>query len=363
MAVLFGKRVTRQELLERVGDVSQVAGIRSVELADGRERGVRAAQFRTGGGLDFTVLLDRGLDLDFASYQGVPLSWRSPTGSAHPAYYEPEGLAWLRTFFGGLLTTCGLTYAHHPCVDEGEQLGLHGRISHVPAHNVQVEERWEGDEFLMRVTGEVTEAAVFGPHLVLRRSVSTRLGDRRLWLTDVVENRGFRPQPLMLLYHINVGYPIVDAGARLLAAVESVDFLDDRARAEPEDFPHFLNPQPGYQERVYRLSFHPDEGGYTHVGLVNRNCLGGRGLGVYLCFRKKELPFMLEWKQLGQGEYVVGIEPANCPMAPRAVLRKEGTLVHLAPGEVQEFSIEVGVLDGREELERFAHTVAARGER
>ncbi len=139
MATLFGRAMTRNYILERVGDISQIGGVRVVELADGRERGVRAAQFRTASGLDFTVLIDRGMDIDRADYKGTPLCWRSATQSAHPAYFEPEGLQWLRSFFGGLLTTCGLTYAGHPTTDEGEELGLHGRISNVPARNIQVE--------------------------------------------------------------------------------------------------------------------------------------------------------------------------------------------------------------------------------
>jgi len=357
MALLFGNDLRRSEILERVGDISQIAGIRMVELVDGRERGVRAARFRTGGGLDFTVLIDRGLDIDLADYKGVPLCWRSATQSAHPAYFEPEGLGWLRSFFGGLLTTCGLTYAHHPCVDEGEQLGLHGRISNIPARNIQVEERWEGERLTMRLTGEVTEAAVFGPHMVLRRTITARLGERRFWINDAVENRGHRRQPLMVLYHMNFGYPVVDASTELAAAVESVSFLDERAQAEPEDYPRFLDPQPGYEERVYRLSLHADPDGYSHVGLLNPQALGGRGLGVYLTFRKDRLPYLLEWKQMGQGEYVVGLEPANCPMAPRAQLRERGELIFLSPGAVQEFTIEVGVLEGAVEIEDFRRKV------
>ncbi len=357
MATLFGKTMTRNYILERVGDISQIGGIRVVDLADGRERGVRAAQFRTASGLDFTVLIDRGMDIDRADYKGVPLCWRSATQSAHPAYFEPEGLQWLRSFFGGLLTTCGLTYAGHPTTDEGEQLGLHGHISNIPARSVQVEERWEGDDFVMAVTGEVTEAAVFGPHMVLRRRVSARLGERRLFVSDTVENRGHRPEPLMVLYHINFGYPIVDSPARLVATVETVTPMDERAEREPEGYAHFLTPQADYEERCYRFTFHPDDTGYVHVGLVNPEADGGRGLGAYLRFRKDQLPYLVEWKMMGQGEYVVAIEPANCPLAPRDRLRAQGELVMLPPGAAQEFEIEIGVLDGAEEIERFTRSV------
>src|SRR5688572_32739857 len=50
-------------------------------LADGKERGVRAAEFRTGTGLAFTVLLDRGLDISHAEWCGKAMNWRSMTRS------------------------------------------------------------------------------------------------------------------------------------------------------------------------------------------------------------------------------------------------------------------------------------------
>ena len=55
MARLWGREWTREELEQRVGDVLQIGGVRLVELADGKERGVRAAEFRTGSGLAFTT--------------------------------------------------------------------------------------------------------------------------------------------------------------------------------------------------------------------------------------------------------------------------------------------------------------------
>src|SRR5512136_2340248 len=133
MATIFGKTFTKPELLKRVGDISQLGGVKPVELVNGNERGVRAAEFKTGAGLNFTVLIDRALDISAADYCGQSLCWRSSTGDVAPAFYEPEGLSWLRSFYGGLLITCGLTYIGAPDVDQGKPLGLHGRVSNIPA--------------------------------------------------------------------------------------------------------------------------------------------------------------------------------------------------------------------------------------
>ena len=70
MAKVFGREYTRDELLRRIGDISQVGGVNSVILDDGSARGVRAAEFKTGSGLNFTVLLDRGLDIAEAIRSG-----------------------------------------------------------------------------------------------------------------------------------------------------------------------------------------------------------------------------------------------------------------------------------------------------
>src|SRR3972149_11771511 len=101
MAKLYGKNYSKKELLKRVGDVSQVGGPRLAELTDGNQKDVRVADFRTGTGFNFTVSLDRGMDITYAEYQGKPLCWRSATGDVSPAFYEPEGLGWLRGFYGG----------------------------------------------------------------------------------------------------------------------------------------------------------------------------------------------------------------------------------------------------------------------
>src|SRR5262249_49760068 len=158
MARLYGREWTRDELLQRVGDIQQIAGVRIVTLADGSERGVRAAEFRTGTGFQFTVLIDRGLDIAAAEYCGRPLAWRSLTSDAHPMYYEPEGLGWLRTFYGGLLVTCGLTFVGAPEVDRGQPQGLHGRVSHIPATNVWADGTWEGDNYRFWLRGKLREA-------------------------------------------------------------------------------------------------------------------------------------------------------------------------------------------------------------
>ena len=77
MATLFGKTYARRELAQRVGDLIQVAGVERFTYEEGVQSGVKAARVRSCGGLDFTVLFSRGMDIGAASLFGVPFAWVS----------------------------------------------------------------------------------------------------------------------------------------------------------------------------------------------------------------------------------------------------------------------------------------------
>ncbi len=341
MATLFNRTWTRSELLNYVGDLSQIAGIRLGEWSDGNERGLRVADVRTGSGLAFSVLLDRGMDIGPADYKGLPLGWVSPTGWAHPMYYEPQGNGLQRTFGAGLLTGCGLTYVGAAGEDEGESFGLHGRLSHLPASHVRTEEAWQGDECSFWVEGEMRQARVFGENLRLKRRISVRLGGNRIMLHDLVENLGAVVSPLMILYHINLGFPFLDETSQLLAEPKSVVPRDAAAEPGIQEWMHFQKPTTGYAEQVFYHDLPADKNGWASMQLVNQ----ARKLGLCVRYLKDTLPNLVEWKMMGQGTYVLGVEPANCRVGGRSQERARGTLQSLLPGEQREFNVEIEVME------------------
>jgi hypothetical protein len=278
------------------------------------------------------------MDIGPADYAGRPLAWVSPTGPAHPAYFEAQGWGFLRTFHGGLLTGCGLTYVGHPSVDGEEELGLHGRLSHIPAAHVSYGGRWEGDEYVMWVEGQMRETAVFGPNLVLSRRISTRLGGRQLVVEDLVINEGWESTPNQMLYHCNFGFPVVSADTELLFQTEQTSSRD--ISRGTEDFDRFQDPTAGYSEHVLDHIPRPDETGYARAALVNR----ALDFGAFIKFRVAELPRLLQWKMMGEGVYVVGLEPTNCGVEGRAKDRERGLLRTLEPGEQVAYRLEIGVL-------------------
>ncbi len=354
MPDLFGHHIERSDLLTRIGDMSQVCDIRRMTFTEGARAGVDAVDISTGSGLAFTVLPSRGLDIASASYRGVPIAWRSPVGEVSPHFFDPEGFEWLRGFFGGLLTTCGMTHASHPCEDEGEKLGLHGRVSHIPAEDVAVSRGWQDGVYRMSVSGRIREAKVFGDNLTLTRSIETSLGSRSIFIRDHIENAGFRQSPLMMLYHVNIGWPILSEHARLVAPSLRANPFDERAGKEPGLWSSFEPPRDGYEERVYLHDMKPDENGTVSLGIVNEQL----GLGVRLRYSIVEFPRFIQWKMLGRGEYVAGIEPGNIT-GNRAAMRRDGTLEFIDPGAERTFTLEITVLEGAEEIRELEGTVRA----
>jgi len=345
MVELFGRRYTRTELEARIGDISQVGGVRRSVLVEGKERGVEAVDVRTGSGFEFTVLPSRGMDISRASFNGVPLCWRSGVGDVGPQFYEPDGYGWLQSFFGGLLTTCGLTYVGAPMQEHGRSFGLHGRVSNIPARSVWCDGEWHGDEYRMWVQGKVREARVFGEDVQLTRRIEAMLGESRLFIRDAVENLGHEPADHMLLYHINIGHPFVAESARLEAPSSGVFPRDAESGKGIGEWSRFTAPQRGFREQVLYHSMTPAPDGTVTVSIINSELNGGAGMGVYVRYSATTLPEFVQWRMLGEGLYVVGLEPANCRVEGRDRERERGTLKRLSPGERREYVIEIGIIE------------------
>ena len=356
MATIYGKSYSRREFESAVGRMDQVAGITMGELTDGRARGVRTAEIRTGGGLSATIALDRAMDIVRADFNGMAIGWRSVVGDVHPAYAEEPGLGWLRSFTAGPLTTCGLAACGAPCVDRDEPLGLHGRISSLPAENVAARCEWKGNEYVMTLTGEITEGFLFGACLKLTRTLTTTLGTASLTILDEVTNIGLRSAPHMMLYHCNFGFPMLAPGARLLAPSVTVQPNTPDAEDGKRDYASAAPPTRGYAEKVYEHALAARRG-RTAVALVNE--LLGDGAGVYLRFRTDQLPVFNQWKMMGEREYVMGLEPATNGVTGRANERRNGRLATLRPGQSRTYELELGVLDGPKAIAAMTREIRA----
>ena len=362
MTDLWHERFTRGELLQRIGRLDQVAGVRLVTLDDGLERGTRVLEFRTGTGFAFDVLVDRAFDIGRCEMGGRALGWQSGVGFGGPWFAEQAGLGWLRNWGGGLLTTCGAEHALFMAEDRADQyhyqakatesFGLHGRISNLPARLVGYGERWDGETCTLWAEGETRQAAVFGEQLTVTRRIEARVGESRLTLRDTVTNVGWDPTPHMYLYHINIGFPVLDDGAELLVPADNPTPRGDH---DVSGYRQFHGPTPAFIEEVTEHEVRSERDGSVPVAIVNR----ARGLGAYEVFNRNQLPFHFVWRMLGQGTYAVGIEPSTNRVAGRLDARERGELIVLGPGETRTYDVELGALDGAAAIEAFAARVGA----
>jgi hypothetical protein len=341
MTGLYHCNLSRKELMRYVGHMDQVAGVKLLEAADGVERGSRVLHVWTGSGLCFDVLADRALDISSCQFRGMSLAWRSAVGDIHPAFYDPAGFGFLRSFQGGMLVTCGLNQYGSPCQDEGEDLGQHGRVSNLPAKSVSYHTSWIGDTYEMEITGEVRQTRVFGENIVLRRRISTRLGAKEIRIEDTVTNEGFNQQPHMILYHANPGYPLLSENARLKFDVEGTFPADSNAEKGIDSWMVFQPPTPGYQEQDFIHTPAADEKGWAHIELENPDLK----LGLRLSFDRGTIPYLTEWKMMGEGLYVLGIEPMNCKVFSRAAAREQNALPFLKAGESRQYALTIEVIE------------------
>lgn len=361
MTKLYGEIRDRRALAERAGMLSQFAGVRLMTLGDGVERGIRLLEFRTGSGLRFTVLVDRAMDIADCEHNGRAIGWHSPSGFRHPGLHEYEGeggLAWARSF-SGLLVTCGLdhilfmnevsaeTYVYGP--KPTVKHSLHGRIGTIPARLTGYGEHWEGERCILWAEGIVQQSAVFGEDLHLIRRIEADLGGNEIRLTDRVVNHGFYKTPHMLCYHINVGHPVLDAGARYLAPIRDVVWAahagDDYWR-QGVGYRTLPAPQHDFHEQVWQHELGADAEDCVPVALVN----DWLGFGFEVTTRKSQFPCQFEWQNLQAGQYALGIEPSTHHVLGNQAARDRGEMIWLQHGDERRYDTVFRVLDGSDAI-------------
>jgi len=339
----------------KLSNPAQLGGIETSVLDNGLGRGTRIAWINTGSGLRYKVVLDRAMDIADAFFQQYSLAWLSHGGVTAPQSSANQGINWLRTFGGGLLTTCGLTHIGGPEKDEYGERGLHGRVSNTPAEIVSIiQPDIRSGKLTMSITGCIQPAQVFGPSLELYRTISGTIGSPTIRIEDKVINRGNTPAPHMLLYHCNFGWPLVDEGAKLIwqGKWQTPDGEPGRIFNQENNFrqcPAPLDEHRGTGEDVAFIDIEADERGNCVCGVHNPDL----NLAVALRFPKQQMPWLTNWQHWGKGEYVTGLEPGTNPPIGQAKARANNTLIFLDPGESRQYSLEIEVLTDESSINRF----------
>ena len=329
------------ELLKKLGNIDQLAGIRETKLLRGRGEDIQLAEFYNATGLRFSVVPDRCMDLWDLSYKGINFSFQSKNGLTSPQAYTPADGEFAEQWPGGMLVTCGLDNVGGHAV-EGGVFPTHGRISHVPAKNFGTQTYWDGERYVLRATGEVHQTKMYSRHLSIRRTIETALDEKVIKFHEVITNFEAEDEPYQMLYHFNFGYPLLQADSCVRFSKADLSAMNDISN----DSVHMMDPVDGRGEEMY---FYTNLGERA-CGVIYNEALE---LGAYIAFDTKNLPNCLEWKNMKSHDYVLALEPSNTFALNRDDARKAGKIAVLPAYSSVENHLELGILDGLTEIREF----------
>lgn len=325
-----------------LSSLDPLCSIERMLFEEGQAKGVSAFCAHNAAGLEFTALIDRGLDIGNVRVKGSLVNYISAAGVTHPAFFQPEGTGWLRSFGGGLLTTCGYLQAGEPCEEGGEFLGLHGRIANLPADHVCSEVRREGARVVGRMSGTVREACHQKENLIRSRTISFEDRVNVIHVHDEITNFASASSPFMAVYHLNFGFPFLSEAARLYLPPKRSAGWDAYSNSKIKEFGAFPPPEEGAREILLLHDLKADEAGNTTLLLANAT------LGVQISYNTKEFPLLAQWKLPRRNDYIMGIEPCNNHLRGRAWERENGSLRMIEPGETIPLDLQISFLEPRD---------------
>lgn len=306
------------------GHPTQLCAVREVRAVGGKEDGMRLLEVYNGQGLSFTVSLDRCGDIPYLFFNSQSMAYIAPCGIVAPQYYDNAGTGFLKSFTAGFLTTCGLTAVGNPCVDENENLPLHGTVSHIPC------EKWSYDinDESIKICITVRDASLFSHKMLLEREYICSVKENTLTINDKVTNIDCKETPYMILYHCNMGYPLLNENSVLKINSASVTPRNEHSKKDIKTWDRIIKPQKDFTEQCYYHTF----GTTPQISLYNLDIK----VKMDMTYSSDSLDCFTQWKMMGEYEYVLGLEPGNCLPDGRDIMRQEGKLKFLKPGETKE---------------------------
>lgn len=312
------------------------------------------------GAVRLMVLPTRGMSIWQMESAGVRFGWNSPvSGPVHPSRVpvcEPSGLGWLDGF-DELVVRCGLESNGAPEHDETGKLTypLHGCIGNLAADSLSIE--FDEATGRLELIGEVKESRLFFKNFTLRSRVRVHAASALVELLDDVTNELSRPATMQLLYHINVGQPVLGEGATLEIPLDELAPKDELSASEIEKWNQYGGPETGYAERVYFAKPRADESNQC-VSLL-RSADGEQGLSV--SFNVKGLPRFVLWKNTAdlRDGYVTGLEPATNLPNGRSYEEKQGRVVEIGSEETASFRVSLNPLTSAEAVKEVSQQIAA----
>ena len=276
----------------RISNLQQVASIRRYTLTEGVGKDLDVLDCDNGK-IRFLLNVSKACDVMQLYHEGQNMSFVSKNG------FTKREIPFLNRFEGGMLYTCGLD-----SVGGREGYELHGTFHNTPAEIVRAECNEDG----IVVEAIIRDTALFGKNLVMKRKISTAVFGDSVTLEDTLINEGYKTEEYCLLYHINVGYPMLDDGAKVVADVESCDPRTEWSKRNEATRYEMSTPIPNQEETCYFLKMHKPE-----VSLVNEKV----GKKLTVSYSGETLPHFVEWKSMASGDYALGLEPCTTELDDR----------------------------------------------
>lgn len=296
----------------RISNFDQRAILRRYTLTEGAEKGIEVIDCDNGT-IRFLLNVTKTCDMMQLYHKGQNMTFISKNG------FMKREVPFGKRFEGGMLYTCGLDSA-------GEREGFeeHGSLHNTPARIL----RAECDENGIVVEAVICDTEVCGKNLVLRRKITSEIGSDRVKVEDRLTNEAYRDEKYCLLYHVNIGYPMMDAGAKIAGEITACQPRTEWAEKQMATAYEVEAPIPNFEETCYYLKLNKPE-----VSLVNEKI----GKKFTVSYSGKTLPEFLAWKSIASGDYAVGLEPTTTKL--------DGSFAYstIAAGETLEFRVELSV--------------------
>lgn len=298
----------------RISNFQQIGSMRRYTLADGTAQGLEVLDCDNGK-IRFLLNVSKACDIMQLYHKGQNVSFVSKNG------FTKREIPFLNRFEGGMIYTCGLDN-----VGGREGYELHGTFHNTPAQIL----RAACDEQGIMVEAVIRNSALFGQNLVMKRKIFTAIGSDNVTLEDTLVNEGHLAAEYCLLYHINVGYPMLDAGARLegdfVKCTPRTPWSEENVVAHKE----MVQPTANEEEMCYYLELAQPE-----ISLVNDQL----GKKFTVSYSRDTLPHFVEWKSMVSGDYALGLEPATTQL-DETFARKT-----LGAGKSVAFRIQIAVTE------------------
>lgn len=296
----------------KISNFDQVASLRRYTLSEGKAKGLDVIECDNGR-IRFLLNVSKACDIMQLYHNGQNMSFVSKNG------FTKREPAFANRFEGGMLYTCGLD-----SIGDREGYAVHGTLHHIPAEITRVECNENG----ILVEATVRDTALFGKNLVLRRRIISAIGSEELSLEDTLINESYRDEEYCVLYHINMGYPMLDEGARIVASVERCEPRTEWAEKNRDTAFEICEAVPNMEETCYFIKLSE-----PRISLVNERI----GKKLTVSYSGDTLPHFIEWKSMASGDYALGFEPCTAELDERFKYKT------LKAGESVKFSIGIAV--------------------